>query len=171
MVRHRGAVPPGPGPRPGRAPLPLLGRRPTRPVPSRRRRYARAGQRSAAGPSRRSGAGRRARRRWGTARAPLCGRAAPGQRARRCLVPAGPLGAGGRGRAGIGLPSPDALAPGARELGRLGRGSVPARGLGGSGLRTEVQPGDPRPAAFRAPALFAWGGRSNCFIIAVRDHL
>lgn len=95
MVRHRGAVPPGPGPRPARAPLPLLPRRPTRPVPSRRRRYARAGQRSAAGPSRRSGAGRRARRRWGTARAPLCGRAAPGQRARRCLIPAGPLGAAG----------------------------------------------------------------------------
>lgn len=112
MVRHRGAVPPGSGPQPGRAPLPLLGRRPPRPVPSRRRRYARAGQRSAAGPSRRSGAGRRARRRWGTARAPLCGRAAPGQRARRCLVPAGPLGAGGPGepasafpvRAGAGRP-------------------------------------------------------------------
>lgn len=134
MVRHRGAVPPGSGPQPGRAPLPLLGRRPPRPVPSWRRRYARAGQRSAAGPSRRSGAGRRARRRWGTARAPLCGRAAPGQRARRCLVPAGPLGAGGPGEPASAFP----VRPGA---GRPGVGAARQR-LGPSERTGRLQAAD-----------------------------
>jgi hypothetical protein len=113
MVRNRGAVPPGPGPRPRRAPLPLLSRRPARPVPPRRRRYARARQRSAAGPSRRSGAGRGG----------VGGRPAPHCAARRRLG-SGPGAAWSRpgpsvlaALASRRRPCWSALAPGARRPG------------------------------------------------------